>query len=145
MKTLERRLLDTLRSEADRLPDEVAAYTLPPLQSKRTGALRPGLAAPAAVVAVMILAAPVIWLGAGRGGGGGETSSATPTTQPATTEPTQPATTRPATESVFGGLLGSVIDLLPEGFDPAVAIPLMITHENPEDAAPLVAAKLAPG
>lgn len=134
MKTLERRLVDTLRAEAERLPDEAATYTVPPLQSRRTGALRPGLAAPAAVVAVMILAAPVIWLSAGRGGGG-ETSATTPTTQSPITEPTQPGTTAPANAPVFGGLLGSVVDVLPDGFDPAVASPLMVTDGSPEDAA----------
>ncbi|HJQ94244.1 MAG TPA: hypothetical protein VJ935_00860 [Acidimicrobiia bacterium] len=134
MKTLERRLVDTLRSEAERLPDEVAAYTVPPLESRRTEALRPGLAAPAAVVAVMILAAPVIWLSAGRGGGG-ESPATTPTTQPAMTESTQPATTPPANAQVFGGLLGSVVDVLPNGFDPAVAIPILVSDGSPKDAA----------
>ena len=135
MKTLERRLVDTLRSEAERLPDEATAFTVTPLQSKRTLALRPGLAAPAAVVAVMILAAPVIWLSAGRGGGGETSATTPPTTQSTITEPTQPATTAPANAPVFGGLLGSVVDVLPDGFDPAVARPILVSDASPEEAA----------
>jgi hypothetical protein len=69
MKTLERRLTEALRSEAEGLPDEVAAHFLSPIAPKRTGSMRPSLAATAAVVAVMILAAPLIWLNSERSGG----------------------------------------------------------------------------
>ncbi|HUP16041.1 MAG TPA: hypothetical protein VM848_08335 [Acidimicrobiia bacterium] len=95
--------------------------------------IRPGLAAPAAVVAVMILAAPVIWLSAERGGG--ELDSAVPlTSQPATAETSQPdPTTSPA--PAFSGLLGSVIDLLPDSFDPELASPLLAMDGNPEEVA----------
>lgn len=134
MKTLERRLVDTLRDEAERLPDEEAAYTLPPMEPKRPGFLRPGLAAPAAVVAVMILAAPVIWLSAGRGGG--EAPATSPSTQPARTDTTRPVVTAtPANPLRFGGLLGSVMDLLPDGFDPESASPLLVMDASPEEAA----------
>lgn len=81
MKTLERRLTDTLRNEAEGLPEEVAAHTLSPAASRRSRFIRPSLAAPAAVVAVMILAAPLIWLNSERSGG--ELATATHSTSEA--------------------------------------------------------------
>lgn len=117
MRTLEERLAETLRFEAEQLPDEEAAHTLTPVSEKRSGFLRPGLAAPVAVVAVMVVAAPVIWLSAGRDGGG-QTPAATPTTQATTTETSQPAATmNPDPSPGFGGQLGAIIDQLPDGFN----------------------------
>lgn len=130
MKTLERRLTEALRSEAEGLPDEVAAHILSPA-TKRPGFIRLGLAAPAAVVAVLILAAPLIWLVSERGGG--ELTPAIP--QPTTAETSQPATTTPGIGPGITGLLGSVIAQLPEGFDPGQAIPLVTQEGTPEEIA----------
>lgn len=52
MKTLERRLVDTLRSEAERLPDEAATHMVPPLQARR----------PAVVVAGTVLVTLLLFL-----------------------------------------------------------------------------------
>lgn len=135
MKTLERRLADTLRHEAERLPDEEAAHTLTPVEHRRLDSLRPSLAAPAAVVAVMAIAAPVIWLNADRGDGGPSSASA-PTTQAVTTETSQPgATTTTETSSGLGGQLGAIIDQLPEGFDLDQASPIFALDAGPEEAA----------
>lgn len=68
MKTLERRITETLRHEAELLPDEETAHTVSQAAPHRRPPIRSGLAAPAAVVAVFLLAAPLIWLTARRGG-----------------------------------------------------------------------------
>jgi hypothetical protein len=135
MKTLEERLAETLRFEAEQLPDEEAAHTLTPVSEKRSGFLRPGLAAPVAVVAVMVVAAPVIWLSAGRDGGG-QTPAATPTTQAATTGTSQPAAiTNPDPAPDFEGQLGSILEQLPDGFDLDQATPVFAVDAGLEEAA----------
>jgi len=135
MKTLERRLMDTLRYEADNLPDEEHVHPLTPTRQKRPGFLRPGLAAPAAVVAVMILAAPVIWLSA-QNGGSGHVPAATPTTPAVTNETSQPvATTAPNTAPVLGDQLGRVVDQLPDGFDIEQAHPVFAMDAGVEETA----------
>jgi hypothetical protein len=123
MKTLERRLVNTLQEEAERLPDEQAAHTLSPGAPMRPGFLRPGLAAPAAVMAVLILAAPLIWLSTQRGGG-----PATDTSQPV-------ATTVPANPPAFDALLGSIIGQLPDSFNPELARPVFAMDAGAEETA----------
>lgn len=133
MTTLERRVADTLRYEAEQLPDEDAVHTLTPVEQNRSRLLRPGLAAPAALVAVMILAAPVIWLSAERGGGGPQ-SATDPTDQPPSAASTQPVPSS-SPVSTFNGTLDSVVDQLPEGFDPELVNPLLAMDGNPEEVA----------
>jgi hypothetical protein len=135
MKTLEERLGETLRFEAEQLPGEDAAHTLTPVSGKGSGFLRPGLAAPVALVAVMVVAAPVIWLSAGRGGGG-QTPAATPITQATPTETSQPtATTNPDSAPGFGGQLGEIIDQLPDRFDLDQASAVFATDTTLEETA----------
>lgn len=112
MKTLERRLADVLRFEAEQLPDEEAAHTLTTVDQTRSSLRRPSLAAPAAVVAVLLVAAPLIWLSAGRDGGQ-LAPGVTPTTQSDTVETSPPVDLAPS----FEGQLGAIIDLLPDGFN----------------------------
>lgn len=130
MSTIERRLVDTLEYEASRLPDIEAAKLAIPGPS-RSKVLRPGFAAPAAFVAVMILAAPLLWLVSQRGGSepiGGAPS----VTQPATTDTLQTdATTIPV--RTFTGQLGSIIDLLPTGFNPETAISVYMGEGTEEE------------
>jgi hypothetical protein len=38
-------------------------------------------------------------------------------------------------QATFSGLLGSIVDLLPDGFDPEQAAPLLILEGNPEEIA----------
>jgi hypothetical protein len=115
MKTLEHRLVDTLHYEAERLPDIESARHLP-ASPGRSPLVRPGFAAPVAVVVVMLLAAPLIWLSTVRGGGD-STDDDAPTSQP-------PTTALPV--RTYDGLLGSIIDLLPDGFDPEGAMPVFV-------------------
>lgn len=133
MKTLERRLTEALRMEAEQLPDEGAVHVLAPVESKGPGFLRPGLAAPAAVVAVLMLALPVIWLTSEWGGGGGSAVTP-PTSQPVTTEASQPVATTPP-NIVPGDQLGSLIDQLPDGFDLEQASPVFSMDGGVEDTA----------
>lgn len=116
MKTLERRLTEALRFEAEGLPDEGAAHTLSPAASRRSRFIRPSLAAPAAVVAVMILAAPLIWLNVEPGGN--ELTSETPSTTAADvgTIPFWPPVSIPPDE--FFPLVEDCLQL--KGFAPVV-------------------------
>ncbi len=133
MNTLERRLADTLRHEAAQLPHEEATHTLIPAEQNRTAFSRPGLVAATAVVAVMILVLPVIWLGAGRRGGESNPDTSV-TNPPATAVSTPPA---PATSQATAPdeILGAVLDLLPDEFDPNLATPLLVMEGNPEEVA----------
>lgn len=122
MKTLERRIEETLRHEAEGLPSEETAHSLAPMRQDRRRRLRPGLAAPAAVVLVFILAAPVIWLTAGRGpesppssiSSTDQSGVSTATTSPATNSTDSPAET--PTEPTVPTFV--VTDLGTQGPDP---------------------------
>ena len=129
MKTIELRLADTLHHEADGLPDAEVARVVP-AAPHRPHFLRPGFAAPVAVLAVMVLAAPLIWLSTQRSGGGSAVEDPS-SSQPATSQPTHPGTTA-VPSPTFTGLLGEIVDLLPTGFNPETAIPVFVGEGSVE-------------
>lgn len=67
METLEHRLRETLRQEADRLPDEQHVRTIT-VSSRRPSRLPSALVAPAAALLVLLIAAPALWLATRNGG-----------------------------------------------------------------------------
>lgn len=67
METLENRLRETLRHEADRLPDEEDARMVAAAR-QRPSRLPPALVAPAAALLVLLIAAPTLWLATRPGG-----------------------------------------------------------------------------
>lgn len=83
METLEKRLRETLRHEADRLPDEEDARIVA-ASRQRPSRLPPALVAPAAALLVLLIAAPTLWL-ATRPGGQPDpaTSASNPSVSPA--------------------------------------------------------------